>query len=335
MRQVRIYFVIAGVALAVTACAPGGVRNGDDDDIGGHIADAGGNGFIDAVPFIDASGNVGDGGHNSNGACDKMDILFVIDNSGSMSEEQANLATNFPAFVQVIENYTTSAGTHLDYHIGVTTTDHGGAIFGTPDDGQFLVEDRSGLFPTSCMFPNGRRYLQKGDTNVGTKFSCAAKAGTSGSPFEMPLQAAKMALVDRMAGPNASNAGFLREDALLAIVLLTDENDCSTIGVPGGADDPLTYCDGSHLEVVNNYITAFDGVKGGERGRWATAVIAGPGPGICMSAFGSADEAVRLKQFTTMTGTNAVFTSICNGNLAQSLMDAFGTFGVACENIPG
>ena len=48
------------------------------------------------------------------GAC-KADILFVVDNSGSMYEDQVELATRFPKFLEAINN--------LDYNIAITTTD--------------------------------------------------------------------------------------------------------------------------------------------------------------------------------------------------------------------
>src|SRR5688572_11894683 len=55
-------------------------------------------------------------------ACAKMDLLFVIDNSGSMAEEQGNLGANFPKFIKLLDDFKTSAGDILDYRIGVTTT---------------------------------------------------------------------------------------------------------------------------------------------------------------------------------------------------------------------
>jgi hypothetical protein len=331
MRNIRIELAILAV-LALAACAPGdpgngGNNNGDDDTSMHPDADPNA-GFIDAAPFIDAGGFF-DGGSQQNGACDKIDILFVVDDSASMEDEQAALTAAFPQFVSIIENYTTSAGTHLDYHVGVTSTDHGDGL-GPGDDGQLFNTSNTG--GQSCMFAGGRRYLQRGDTNVSTAFSCAASLGAQGSGFEMELQGAKMALVDRMTGSQATNQGFRREDALLAIVMLTDENDCSTLGSPGFFDLPQTYCD-MNLVPTHDYVTAFDAVKGGERGRWATAIIAiPPGAGSCAGTGSS--ENVRLKAFADEVGANAVFSNLCSGNMPQALKDAFDTFSTACENIP-
>ena len=52
--------------------------------------------------------------------CDKVDFLFVIDNSGSMGEFQDNLVANFPGFIETIQNELDEA---QDYHIMVVDTD--------------------------------------------------------------------------------------------------------------------------------------------------------------------------------------------------------------------
>jgi hypothetical protein len=65
-----------------------------------------------------------------------VDILFVIDNSGSMGEEQATLAQNFDGFIEVLEE----EGVKANYRIGVTTTDNGNPwCQGTNPEGGRLV----------------------------------------------------------------------------------------------------------------------------------------------------------------------------------------------------
>jgi hypothetical protein len=86
-------------------------------------------------------------------------------------------------------------------------------------------------------------------------------------------------------------------------------------------------------EPVGNYVTFLDQLTG-NRARWATAVIAGMGPGSCSSALGDAAEATRLVQFVGLTGTNAVGSSICEGDLAGGLADALDTFQSACAAFP-
>ena len=144
---------------------------------------------------------------------------------------------------------------------------------------------------------------------------------------------------------DGSNAGFLREDALLAVVILTDENDCSRRDnpVPITITDPFATTGASaadecnpadpNIEPVERFLGVLD-TQTGDRGRWAAAVIGGPGPGTCSSEFGDAMEATRLREFVNNAGENAVFSSICDGDLSGSLMRALQTFQAACESFP-
>lgn len=182
-----------------------------------------------------------------------------------------------------------------------------------------------------------RRWMERSDGDVGTTFPCVAMVGTSGPGVEMPLLATEMALVDRVG--DGTNTGFIREDALLALVIITDEDDCSRrdnpimvtldVMMPGVAD----VCDSAspNVEPLTRFIDVLDGVKG-SRGRWAAAVTAGETS--CTSAFGDATAAPRLQEFVRLAGPNAVFSSICEGNLVSALDDAFNTFELACAEFP-
>jgi hypothetical protein len=289
------------------------VDDGDDD---GGGADGG----VIENPPIDAGG----------GACDQMDILFVIDNSESMSGEQANLIANFPGFVSVLDDFRNADGDPVDYHVGVTTTGVSkrlkiGPISDTihGEDGHLQTGDGG------CGMTRG--WLERDDADVSTKFSCAANVGTDGSVDEMPLEAARLALGDRVT--DGSNAGFLREDALLAIVMLTDEQDCSYIPYDINLGLFGVLCDDPPPTDVAPYLAAFDAAKGGERNRWATAVIAGIDPEPCSSDLGSAAPATRLVDFAGRVGENAVTSSICEGDLASALGEAMAKFQAACDAI--
>jgi hypothetical protein len=130
-----------------------------------------------------------------------------------------------------------------------------------------------------------------------------------------------------------TNAGFLREDALLAMVILTDEDDCSRPD-----NDFVLANDSCNPEwpeniTIEEHLGFLDQIKD-VRGRWAAAVIAGPGPGTCSSEFGDAIEALRLRRFVAEAGPNAVFSSICDGDLTGALTDALDTFSAACDSFP-
>jgi hypothetical protein len=315
---------IAVLCAALAACGPsqngGGTGDGDgngggpDAAGGGNWPDAGGNPtdeFADAAPTQ---------------ACGKMDILFVVDNSGSMLEEQENLADNFPRFIEVLDNF----DNELDYRVGVTTTGR---------DYTWQIDSPLGPLPNSQTGgDNGallqscgmtRRWVEKADADRSNTFSCAAEVGDQGPAMEMPLAVIKQAFSDRVS--DGTNAGFLRDDALLAIVILTDEDDCSyeqsvTLGLTEIA------CT-AKVEPVTTYKSFLDNLTGGA-GRWAVAAIAGPGPGQCESEFGSAAEATRLKNLAQMAGQNGIVSSICDGDLSGALEQALETFDTACQDFP-
>ncbi len=198
----------------------------------------------------------------------RVDILFVLDNSGSMGEEQANLAANFGAFVDKLE----LAG--ADYRLAVTTTDTGNVWCGstTPEHGALQASscreriehftsqngtvnvadiacndvcglDSLGLRPSAIEGQEGsqvRPWIQAGgqESNlpegVGATeaFACMAPQGIDGCGFESPLEALRLALA-RTLEPQDPAFGFFRDDAMLSVVIVTDEADCSA--TPFGA----------------------------------------------------------------------------------------------------
>jgi hypothetical protein len=309
MKALAAASIVLGSALALVGCGPD--RDGRDGMGGG--------------PDAGMNGGGGDGGGTGEmRRCNKMDIVFVVDDSGSMAEEQGNLATNFPMFASVLENYVNADGEHIDFRVAVTTT--GKDISYTVQGSPFPFTERgdNGEFRNNCGV--NKRWLDPSDGNLGQLLGCRASVGTSGPGIEMPLIVTKMALDDRML--DGTNTGFLRPDALLGIVILTDEDDSSsthssfTITVTN-PDPPIDY----HPA---DLIAFLDGLKG-HRSRWAAGVIAGET--ACTSAFGDAVAATRLKDFVTQAGTQAVFSSICAGNLTTALSEIIAKFQAACGQI--
>ena len=118
-----------------------------------------------------------------------LDVLVVIDNSGSMSEEQTNLSTKLlPLLTYVSQS---------DWKIGVVTTDM--------SDG--------------CL----RDVIQKNQANPDQAFAAAIRAGTSGSGIEAGVPQAVSALSPACLGGQS----WLRPNSTLAILIVSDEDNCS------------------------------------------------------------------------------------------------------------
>jgi hypothetical protein len=167
-----------------------------------------------------------------------VDILVVVDNSGSMAAEQAMLRDAFPT---LITSLLTGDEPVRDLHVGVVSTDMGVAGYSVQtcetdpmigDDGVLQHEPHG----TGCAaeYPAYLDYSADPDSEpdltkieaLAADFGCLAVLGTSGCGFEQQLEAAKKALVDH-AGPGGANEGFLREASILLVLFVTDEEDCS------------------------------------------------------------------------------------------------------------
>ena len=314
MRARSIAICVVACALAATAaCGPQAPNRNGDDDGSPDAGNGGGGGGGGGGATVDAAG------------CSKMDLLFVIDNSGSMGQEQANLIANFPTFIQVLDQ------SGLDYRVAVTTTGEDynynmSTPLGNIPESQSGGDNGAMLKPSSCNMT--KRWIDKTDPDPSMTFSCLANVGTSGPSDEMPLAAVRDAFEDRMM--DGTNMGFRRSDALLGVVILTDENDCSyENSVNLSFSESLC---SNQMEPVANYKSFLDTYAGGPT-RWATAIIAGKGPGACSSGFGGADEATRLIDFRNQVGTNAIMSSICDGDLSLGLHDALELFHSACDAI--
>ena len=314
--MMRASLIFATLLLAAAGCGPSARSNGE--------LDASGNG--------DGNGN-GDGRTTDadTGPCRRMDFVFVVDDSGSMAQEQTSLGAAFPQFATVLNDYRITTGQELDYRVALTTTGRTVNWSVSTPLGTIPMNETgdNGAFRNNCGVP--RRWLERTDPNMATTLTCRADVGTSGPSFEMPMLTTMMSLKDRIT--DGTNAGFLRDDALLAIVIITDEDDCSRRDNNFSVSNDHDGC----AVMPSEMVTFLDTLKGG-RGRWAAAIVAGPGPGSCTSSFGEAAEAKRLKTFVTNANAgasqNVVFSSICDGNMAASLTAALDKFQSACESFP-
>lgn len=140
----------------------------------------------------------------------EVDVLFVVDNSCSMADEQATLGDSFATFMDSF------IAMGIDFHLAVTSTamDDGGGSYDAPLMGKFAGD------PTilDASMPQ---------SELVTEFRTLASLGANGSGTEKGLDAAHAALTAPLI--NGYNTGFLRATANLAIVVLSDEADSSSM----------------------------------------------------------------------------------------------------------
>jgi hypothetical protein len=264
-----------------------------------------------------------------------VDILFVVDDSGSMREEQDELAKNLGDFVDALVN----APVRLDVRIGVTNTSvhgfTGGTTYGAPFGGVDFPGVAGTPYPAGALVAiadpegvvtaghfvwdpvtswGGSRILSNGST-LARDFKANVLQGVWGSGKEQPLSAMRKAL-EQSTCPGV-NCGFLRDGARLAVVILTDEDDCSS-DVGTVADDAACRTSPA-LEPLADYVSFLDTVTQGDPP--IVALIAGfdaqNAVSACSgSAFGTSTSARaeprRLDDFVELLGTTrTVKDSIC------------------------
>jgi hypothetical protein len=188
----------------------------------------------------------------------KLDILFMVDDSSSMAPLQAKMQAQLPAFMDALADDT---GKLPDLHVGVVSSSYGGGAWSNVnqchaastdpntlgDDQGRLLQGAIGPNPSPCtMLHSGEKYLRNGDGSaadppnfdgdIRNAFKCIALLGDKGCGFESQFESVYYGLYKGSlplgSGDNQDpdNGGFLRPEAVLAIVMVTNEDDCSVRG---------------------------------------------------------------------------------------------------------
>lgn len=186
----------------------------------------------------------------------KIDFVFVISALLTMDEEQDQLVASFPGFISTLETKFASFDKHV---ISVNTDEkwrgmgceHPELCGNLGNCGPYAMDyvcgsyadtvfkcDRTrgagllynaGAYATNhpCELYGGNRYIIEGETDPDA-FACIAQVGTFGD--DGPLTDTLVATVsDDLNEPGRCNAGFLRDDALLVVVFITDNEDESSV----------------------------------------------------------------------------------------------------------
>ena len=243
------------------------------------------------------------------------------------------------AFIQSIQSTLTEA---QDYHIMVVDTDAqwGGEcellcplFFNTcPDIPQYpcgIVPDAcnstlgAGVVHTMasdapnvpCDFTTGARYMDSSEPDLTSAFQCAAKVGSDGDGSERQMGAMVGALSPVLAEPGACNEGFVRQDAILVVTLITDEED-----------------DGDSLGDPATWKQALVAAKGGNEAAVVVLGLVGDPDvmgGTC-GPLGLAEPSPRLRTFAESLQFGS-WGSICAADYAPFFADAVEVIDSACE----
>lgn len=323
LRTLLVPIVAAALGLACSAAGerPLGTETGGSGGIG-----TGGSGATSG------SGGIGvDGGGTSGDAappeeCENVDVLFVIDSSGSMADNQQSLINSFPGFVDAIKAQLQYA---KSYHVGVVTSDdYYYNAAGCTKIGS-LVRQTGGpesSNSTCAPYSSGKPYMDETEPDLAAKFACAAKVGSGGSDDERVARALLDATNPANSAPGACNDGFSRPDSLLVIVIVTDEDDvpdvcngdptpcgCQTCGSGG---DPSAWYDElvSHKQGIAQNIVVL-------------SLLGQNAQNTC-----GAQIASKLIGFTNKFGENGYKGDVCATSYDGFFADVLPVLDQACRN---
>jgi hypothetical protein len=268
---------------------------------GGMSAGSGG-----AIKFdVGAPEETGTGGADQ--GCKRVDVLLSIDNSGSMVEELAALSGPvFDAFPQAL----------LD--VGNGLDDFQLAVIDACNDPANLHDTGAG---GACNFSTGANYMSSTSPALIDEYHCVTALTQSGwmgmadacsgdNDDEQPANTA----ADAVSPPAVSgaNAGFVRDDAVLFVVAITDEDE-----------QPAP--DASAQEIADKLIAA--------KGTVNNVVFLGIGGGSdCEGPYGGANDAVRLREVAELFAAEGrgLFWDLCQGDLEQAFQAGLGVVDSAC-----
>ncbi len=181
-----------------------------------------------------------------------VDILFVVDDSGSMYGHQANVARNMDQFLNEFTKLKL-----IDYHIGVIST--------TIDDDWSKAPDGklSNLGGYTFVDQNTPNAIQVVKENLSL--------GTSGTWNEKFFDPVVMALTPPLI--NGNNAGFYRKNAFLVIIFVTDTEDQSVLYTPQSFMTFLTNLKGDKNKILSYAAYVPQSTSGCSRDDWNEGIL--------------------------------------------------------------
>ena len=279
--------------------------------------------------------------------CEKIDFLFAIDNSCSMGAHQQRLIGSFGPFMDTIfstvqaQDYqimVVDSDANQDQYNGCDPSGCPGLIdwcgnycdvqdLMTPCDYQLgagvIQPYNMGASNAVCGVPGNQRFLTSAldQSQIEMLFPCMAQVGTFGSGAEMPMSALSAA-VGPQAAAGACNDGFVRDDAVLVVTVISDDYP-----VPGTDDDASTV--GAPMQWYEDVVAA----KNGHPDHVVTLGIINTPEAACVS--GAGDPIVhptdRFVEFVGMFGDKGIMGNICENDYNAFFEQAVALIDSTCD----
>ena len=179
----------------------------------------------------------------------------------------------------------------------------------------------------TCGITSGGRYIDSSQPDIYGTFQCLGYTGTTGSGAERQMEALQGAISEPLLAPGACNEGFLRDDAVLVITLITDEEDDPTDPQGGSSGTPTSWR------------TAVMAAKDDRPNSVVVLGLVGDTgqPGAICEPLGSddiegAEESPRLREFVEGFGSAGLLGSVCADSYAGFFGEAVDLIDTTCDN---
>lgn len=252
----------------------------------------------------------------------EIDFLFVVDNSISMDSKQVNLINSVPSFIKTMM---TSTDLQKDFHIGVVTTD----VFAQSTDNckklgglvtqvKLPVKQPNGKMKRVLVkcgpYKSGLNYMTHED-DLNRTLTCAARPGQVGDARERQVGAMLGAIDPENAKKGSCNEGFIRDEALLVTVFITDEDAPDHEGTPADW----------HKRVLK--------VKGNDPKKVVTVSIVVPEPNQCDPEDTFVEHGAKLIEYTKLFEKRGFVGDVCAPNYDPLFKEAMGVIDFACGEL--
>lgn len=229
----------------------------------------------------------------------KIDILFVIDNSGSMATSQQLLANGISTFFDKFD------AKGFDYQIAVTTTDAWRTQFG---GAATMAQYKDGYGSTHPGYP----IVTPSTPNREQVFITNMEQGTSGNGDERAFQSFQSALDSNL----NTNSGFPRADAFFSIILLSDADDLSntTANTIDTAPSTAMYSNPNiipvqtYVDYLDNKFGVVNGVRAGKYNFNQIGVL----DQACMNQTNGGEQKIAVRAGQLASATNGISGSLCD-----------------------
>ncbi len=301
----NILYVI-GAGLFISAC-----NNASFDANPGSVAPqcAQGRSEVQCQVVCDDSGTCfSDYNYSVQAKTQLTDILFVVDNSASMHQEQSRMSTSFPSFMNSVGN--------IDYRIGITTTDvsatsgNGPAPYngnGAWQDGRLLQFSDGRTYLDGSRDAQSEQTLFENNVRRQETLTCAQR---NYAPEHCPSGDERGIFASAL-NIQSNPSQWIRPTGHMAIVILSDEDEGSD-GIlidSQGRDSPQGF--------VNHFNRLYP-----NKSLAVHSIIIRPGDSNCLSSQSAGKQGVFGNVYAQLTGsTGGILGNICASEYTSSLRD--------------